>query len=114
VREEIGIEDEDIPEPLKITIFRIVQEAFHNIAKYSKAKLAGLAVCKVDGAIELTVEDDGTGFDVDGIVTNKGFGLTGMRERAELSGGHFEIRSTAGAGTLVRASWPIFSHSFLE
>jgi signal transduction histidine kinase len=58
-----------------------------------------------DDRIELVIEDNGTGFDIENI--KKGLGLGSMRERAELSGGSFDNESLRGKGTVIRASWPI-------
>jgi signal transduction histidine kinase len=58
----------------------------------------------------LTVEDNGTGFDGEEVLSRersqRSFGLSGMRERTELSGGVFMIESSKGKGTTLRASWP--------
>ena len=57
------------------------------------------------------VEDNGQGFDLEKVLasgnTNRGLGLTNMRERIELSGGSFEVESTKGKGTIVRGWWPV-------
>ncbi len=110
IEKEIGIEEEDVPETLKIVVFRIFQEALNNIAKYGRADLVRIALREVDGRVELAIEDNGRGFDVDVVTSGKGltggFGLTSMKERAELSGGAFAVESILGAGTLVRAWWP--------
>ncbi len=111
VEEEIQIEEEEIPEMLKTVIFRIAQEAFHNIAKYSQAEFASFSLVGIEGAIELAIEDSGEGFDLEAALSNiserKGLGLTSMKERCELSGGVFHMGSIAGEGTVIRASWPI-------
>lgn len=103
-----ALEESDIPGPLKIVIFRVMQEGMNNIAKHSKATLARLAMRKTDGRIELHLEDNGQGFDVKQAQgAGRGLGLTSMKERVELSGGSFAIESAAGKGTTLRASWPI-------
>lgn len=111
VEEEFRIEEEDIPESLKIVIFRITQEAFHNIAKYSKAEYAGFSLVKQDGALEFGIEDNGDGFDLQAVLSKtnerRGLGLASMKERSELSGGSFTIQSTLGTGTILRAVWPL-------
>jgi len=60
---------------------------------------------KKDDRIELVIQDNGIGFDMETI--KKGLGLGSMRERAELSGGSFDIEPVKGKGTVIRASWPI-------
>lgn len=107
----IEIEEKQVPEPLKIVIFRALQEALNNAGKYSEADLVRVSLRRADGKIELLVADNGQGFDVQHVLSVKslrgGFGLTSIKERTQLSGGAFAIESTRGAGTVVRASWPI-------
>ena len=66
---------------------------------------------KRDGLLELTIRDNGEGFDPALLFHNKktvgGLGIAGMRERTALSGGTFSIESKEGVGALVRAAWPI-------
>jgi signal transduction histidine kinase len=110
IEEEIHIMENDVSEPLKIVIFRLVQECLNNITKHSKADLVRLSLKMTDGRIELTVHDNGVGFDMEYLATadsfDRGLGLQSMRERTDLSGGSFSIDSRRGAGTTVRASWP--------
>ena len=107
---EVGVQEAEIPKDIKITIFRVIQEALNNMAKHSRAELVELKLMKTDHHITLTIEDNGTGFDPDAILSRddctKGLGLTSMHERVELSGGIFSIESVPGEGTIVRASWP--------
>ncbi len=108
---QIGIDGDEIPEMLKIIIFRIIQEAFHNIAEYSRAERVEVSIAKLDNTIQLSIEDHGIGFDLGSIYANrksgKGFGLMSMRERTELSGGIFVIESGIGEGTRIQASWTL-------
>ena len=108
---EQALEESDIPNALKIVIFRVTQEGMNNIAKHSKADLVHLSLRKMDGRIELVLKDNGQGFDLKKVLgsesTKRGLGLTSMRERTELSGGSFGIESAEGKGTTVRASWPL-------
>jgi len=110
VEREIKIDENDVPESLKIIIFRVLQEALNNAAKHSEANLVHLRLGKTDGSIELAVEDNGKGFEVEAALatpsSERGFGLGSMRERTELSGGSFVIDSVKGKGTTVRALWP--------
>jgi signal transduction histidine kinase len=111
IEKTINIEEKQIPDRFKIVIFRVLQEALHNVAKHSKAKHARVFLRGTDGHIELLVKDEGQGFDVEGLRSEKGlsagFGLISMKERTELSGGAFSVVSSKGRGTAVRASWPI-------
>jgi PAS domain S-box-containing protein len=107
---EETLEEKDIPNALKILIFRVTQEGMNNIAKHSKTDLVRLSLRKMDGRIELVLEDNGQGFDLKKVLgsesTRRGLGLTSMRERTELSGGSFAIESVERKGTTIRASWP--------
>ncbi len=103
-----GIAEEEVPEILKINIFRIAQEALNNVAKHSRAEWVDLSLSRAPDGIELLVSDDGVGMDMEKdhrTETAGSLGLTGMRERAELSGGSFTIRSSPGAGTIIRVLW---------
>ena len=111
VEKQIHLEDKDVPGPLKIIIFRVLQESFNNIAKHSRADLVNLSLRRSKGKIELSITDNGVGFDEGHVLSEKpsegGLGLASMKERAELSGGAFSIQPKKGSGTTVRASWPI-------
>jgi PAS domain S-box-containing protein len=109
IRRQLDIEENQVPESLKIVIFRIVQEALNNIAKHSRADLVHLSLRKADNEVELTISDNGVGFHVGRALASsqfsRGLGLAGMKERAELSGGSFSIESRKGIKTTIRASW---------
>ncbi len=108
IDQKADILENEVPDSLKIVIFRVMQEAFHNIAKHSKAERATLSLAKNGSTIELCIKDQGVGFDVNGHLSKgKGLGLTSMRERVELSGGSFKIESMTGDGTTIKAAWPI-------
>jgi PAS domain S-box-containing protein len=105
IESEIGLSEEDLPDSLKTPVFRISQEALNNIAKHSQTGRVHLSLRKENAHIELLIQDHGRGFDWNKVV--KGFGLSTMRERAELSGGEFILESVEGKGTIIRASWPL-------
>jgi PAS domain S-box-containing protein len=111
ISQSFKIEEHEVPNSLKTVIFRVLQEGLNNIAKHSMAKMVLLSLQKTDQAIKLVIRDNGQGFDLLRVQspngTTQGLGLTNMRERTELSGGTFEIESTLGKGTTIRASWPI-------
>jgi signal transduction histidine kinase len=85
------------------TIYRLVQEALANAARHASARTVRVTVAEYDAAIEVTVADDGRGFDP--ALTMGGFGLRGMHERVRLAGGDLQIDSSA-AGSVVRARLP--------
>ena len=105
VENQIGISENEVPDSLRTPIFRICQEAMNNIAKHSQASLVNLSLRKEDNKILLTIQDNGQGINLDTV--RRGLGLSTMRERAELSGGSFEIESAIGKGTIIRATWAL-------
>lgn len=100
-----------LPDHLEVAAFRIVQEAVSNVARHAKASKASVQVVPDTDMLRIEVDDDGIGFDVVEASararTGEAVGLAGMRERAELSGGTFEVESTIGEGTRVRAEIPM-------
>ncbi len=106
---QIEIEEKDIPDSIKIVIYRITQEAFNNIAKHSKADLIDFSLRKTD-RIDLLIRDNGQGFDPGkklSLAGSTGIGLSSMRERAELSGGCLAVESAVGKGTSIHVTWPL-------
>jgi len=99
---------EDLPERTKTCVYRVLQEALHNIEKHAKATAVQVSVRGREGQLVLDVKDNGCGFAMDsGSVGRKGgCGILGMRERALATGGKLEIDSSAGAGTRVLLSVP--------
>lgn len=110
IQKEIEMSEDKVPVSLRTPIYRIVQEALNNIVKHGKANLVNLFLRETDDGIEMVIQDNGQGFDVNGIVSpeshRRGLGINSMRERAKLSGGSLTIESAKGKGTTVRASWP--------
>ena len=110
VEKSLEIEEADIPEALKIVIYKLLIEALNNIAKHSGASLVRLSLRKAESNIKLILEDNGRGFDLrealSAEIPMSGLGLASMKERAELFGGSFEIFTGKGRGTTIRASLP--------
>ncbi len=98
------------PPEIEGACFRVAQEALTNVARHARARSVRVALRRLPSALELTIRDDGVGFDVEAARRNamqgESLGLLGMQERVQLAGGRLEIESTPGAGTLVRASFP--------
>jgi len=95
-----------IPVGTKQDIYRIAQEALHNLVKHSRAKHASLRLRVDRDALTMEVADDGEGFDPSRSYPGH-FGLPSMRERAESGGGELQIESRPGEGTTVRVRVPI-------
>jgi len=110
VEKEIVAAEDEIPEPLKTVIYRILQEAMNNVAKHSGANLVNVYLATTEGVLELVIEDNGRGFDLNATPSTGspgGLGLSSMRERAELSGGSFHLESAMEEGARIRALWPL-------
>ncbi len=109
VRRVTTINENEIPEQLKLVIFRIVQEALNNIGIHSNATSVLVALRKETDALELEIRDDGTGFDPSNIDSEEaarpGIGLASMRERSKDSGGDLRIESGPGEGTRIKVRW---------
>ena len=90
----------------ELTVYRLVQEALTNISKYSKAKTVHVELAATDDAVQITVADDGVGFDP---AQQKGsaHGLIGMRYRVEAEGGTLTLHSAPGRGTRIGATLPL-------
>ncbi len=94
---------------LETTLFRIAQESLNNIVKHAAAKAVEMSLSVHDQQVELCIRDDGCGFDTKKILAapdGSGWGLLGMKERAELAGGTLSIESTPGQGTTITVCFP--------
>jgi signal transduction histidine kinase len=107
VRADVELPDDRrlVPE-LETTVYRVVQESLTNVVKHARASSIDIAVRCAGDAVDVSVVDDGIGFDTDATV-EVGFGLAGMRERVELSGGELSVLPGARAGTVIRARLPL-------
>ena len=96
---------------INLTVFRIIQEGFNNIAKHSKCKAASLEVKIGEKEVFIRIEDDGIGFDPSVVGASasveSGFGLYNIRERIDYLEGEFEVKSKRGKGTLLLAKIPL-------
>jgi PAS domain S-box-containing protein len=95
-----------INENVALTLFRVLQEALHNIIKHSHATAVSIELFEDSGEVQLRVIDNGTGFDPDLQHISKGLGLVSMKERIQLVGGKLSIVSQ-GSGTQLNARVPI-------
>jgi signal transduction histidine kinase len=111
VEKVLNISESDVPAPLKIILFRILQEATNNIVKHAGANRVRICLDRCDGALNLLIEDNGYGFDPASVVfsdaTGRGLGLLSMKERAAFSGGIYCFESVPGQGTRIQVSWPL-------
>ena len=86
-------------------LYRIVSEALHNVVKHARADRAAVTVTAQERSLQVTVRDDGIGFDPDAGYAGH-LGLSTMAERAGIIGADLTITSTPGAGTTVTVSLP--------
>jgi signal transduction histidine kinase len=108
VETNVGLSSEDaerLAPEVESTVYRLVQEALTNVGKHAAATRLEIELMKVDGAVVVSVRDDGHGFDP--ALPAAGFGLVGIRERVTLAGGTVDVESAEGTGTMVRAVIPI-------
>jgi signal transduction histidine kinase len=89
----------------ELVVYRLVQEAITNIAKYAKAKQVWVSLSAQGGHVQASVRDDGVGFDISA-QPGSAHGLVGMRFRVEAEGGTLTLQSTPGQGTLIQVSLP--------
>jgi two-component system, NarL family, sensor kinase len=94
-------------EQKKLILFRIIQECMQNILKHAEASEIDIRLCYMPAALEVSVRDNGKGFDPDRLsVTGAGLGLANMRTRASLMGGSVVIESEWESGTLINIKIP--------
>ncbi len=94
--------------PVKITVYRLLQEALNNAYHHADGIGQGVIARRENGHIVVEVVDSGQGFDIHREITpDEQFGLLGMRERVESLGGTFELESVKGEGTRIVARLPI-------
>ncbi len=110
VETRLDLPESDIPDNLKIVIYRVAQEALSNAAKHGGAGMVRIVLEDADGGIRMIISDDGVGFDPESAGEDNsdrtGVGLSSMRERVYLSGGVFTLRSSPGQGAELIAEWP--------
>ena len=110
VEKTFDVAEHDVPVPLHITLYRILQEAVHNIVKHAAADRVRVRLARVDNVLHFSIQDNGRGFDPDSVKWDvgetRGLGLLSMKERASFSGGTYRLTSAPGKGTCIEISWP--------
>jgi signal transduction histidine kinase len=105
--------DGRLPEPIETAGFRIVQQALTNVARHADAKHVRIVLNREPGRVELSVADDGIGFDVRDARTRsqagESLGLVDMTELAHMAGGALTVTSAEGKGSTVRVQFPLDS-----
>jgi signal transduction histidine kinase len=101
---ELRLAEVSVSEPAALCLLQVAREAMVNASRYSRAHTIGVQLAvNQQGAVELSVSDDGSGFDLSSVDEASHFGLQLMRERVEALGGEFEIVTAPGLGTVVSA-----------
>ena len=107
----IDVHVENIPTALSreisLCLYRVLQEALQNVVKHSGSRHAHVSLNAHIDTINLTVKDSGAGFDPQEAMRGRGLGLTSMKERLKVVGGHLSIHSQPGHGTIVHAVAPL-------
>jgi PAS domain S-box-containing protein len=107
---EIEFRSNDIPtqlsQEISLCLFRVLQEALQNAAKYSGSKRLQVTLSSTSSEIHLAVQDSGIGFDLEETLKGHGLGLVSMKERLKLVDGKLSIDSQLQGGTTIRASVP--------
>jgi signal transduction histidine kinase len=98
---------ENLPDEYKTCIYRVAQEALHNASRHASARNAHVHVRQANGKLQISIEDDGRGFDPG----TRGMGLLGMEERIKRLGGQLVIDSAPGQGTRLSAEIPLANDS---
>ncbi|WP_210521004.1 PAS domain-containing sensor histidine kinase [Hymenobacter terricola] len=95
--------DQRLPPPVEIAVYRIVQELLNNVMKHARATEVEVHVAQENGRVEVSVEDNGQGFEPATLATQPltGIGLAGVRNRVVLLGGELSIVSRLGRGTII-------------
>jgi PAS domain S-box-containing protein len=111
IEQRLEVREEEVPDLLKVVIYRITQEALNNIGKHARATQARIYLGREQDRLKLVIWDNGAGFEYqrrsESADQPQGMGLSSMKERAELSGGSFSLETRAGQGTSVEVSWPL-------
>jgi signal transduction histidine kinase len=99
-------EELNVPHSIKNCMFRIFQESLTNVARHAEAKKVKVELLQKNDELILRIEDDGKGFDKEKAAEKQTLGILGMRERATMMGGNYEINSVPGKGTTVTVVLP--------
>jgi signal transduction histidine kinase len=92
---------------VSLCLFRVLQEALQNAMKHSGVRLFYVNLRGAPDGVELSVSDDGRGFDERGLLSRQGLGVISMRERLQMVHGVLDIRTHPGAGTTISARVPL-------
>lgn len=107
----LGLEGQRLQSEIEISVYRMIQEALTNVARYAKASNVSVIVNRKPGMLSVIIEDDGIGFDAERVLARDpskyNLGIRGMQERAVLLNGALKIESGEGTGTTVFVHLPL-------
>ena len=115
VERQISVTEVEVPEHLKLVIFRTIEELLANVAQHANASRVQVVLARKANELSLSVQDNGAGFDSTlfgyGVHHVRGIGLRSIRERMETTGGRFVLDSTPNKGARIGASWALPPHA---
>ena len=111
VHVRLGENLEPAAQDMALGLFRVAQEALRNVTRHARARMVTVSLRRLDSGLQLTVQDDGAGFDPTLPRDHPSLGLESMRERVQLLGGEFDIESAPGQGTTILAWLPLKGQS---
>jgi two-component system, NarL family, sensor histidine kinase UhpB len=113
ITSHIDIDESDLSDAIQTVIYRVIQEALHNIAKHSQADSAHITLRRADSFVLFQIKDNGIGFDYVKVIGNglklTSYGLQSMKERVEICKGTFRLFSEPGKGTQIDVTLPIMA-----
>jgi len=99
----VDVPSRRLTESVEAALYYVVAESLTNAAKHAGASAADVELTTTDAGVVVEIRDNGSG----GANVESGSGIRGLADRVEALGGRFELRSTAAAGTVVRAELPL-------
>jgi len=96
-----------LPPRVEMAIYRMVQEGLNNILRHANAQQAVVDITLNTETVNISIQDDGVGFDVTQMSNNNRLGLVGINERVHLLGGNLNVESTLGVGTSLQIQIPL-------
>ena len=104
---DLELELNDLPERYFANIWHIFQESFPNIENYAKAKNVSVRIGRLQHEVQLTIADDGVGFELETAELGRGYGLPNIKDRAERLGGTLEVETAPGSGATLKTRIPL-------
>ncbi|MBC8334041.1 MAG: HAMP domain-containing protein [Anaerolineales bacterium] len=104
---KLSLDGENLPFEIETNLYRIAQESLRNIISHAEANRVSIELSRFPDSVNLRIEDDGRGLGVQPVANQRGLGLINIRERTEMLGGSFEIKSDEGKGTSLQVSIPV-------